>query len=133
MTAGRAASIIGLATVAVTLVGGVLIRFADHKHFSGIGQGLWWAVQTVTTVGYGDLVPTNTIGRIVATFVMITGIGFLTVITATITSTFVEQGRRRLDRSRTDVLSAKLDEISERLDLIAAAVSDAGRPHRPSD
>ena len=35
---------------------GVLIRFADHKNFSDIGQGLWWAVQTVTTVGYGDLV-----------------------------------------------------------------------------
>jgi hypothetical protein len=42
---------IGLATVAVTLVGGVLIRFADHQNFSDIGQGLWWAVQTARRSG----------------------------------------------------------------------------------
>ena len=130
LTAGRAARIIALATLAVTLGSGVLIRFADHKNFSDIGQGLWWAVQTVTTVGYGDLVPTNTFGRLVASVVMITGIGFLTVITATITSTLIEQARRRVEGSTTDELATKLDQIIERLDLIAASASDASR-HEP--
>ena len=58
-----------------------------------MGSGLWWAVQTVTTVGYGDYVPRNVAGRLVATFVMLGGIGFLTVITAAITSSFVARSR----------------------------------------
>jgi voltage-gated potassium channel len=127
LTAGRAARIIGLATVAITLLGGTVIRFADHRNFSDIGQGLWWAVQTVTTVGYGDLVPTNTLGRLVGTVVMITGIGFLTVITATITSTLIAQSRGRTEATATDELSAKLDQIIERLDLIAGGRGDQTR------
>lgn len=133
LTAGRAARIIALATLAVTLLGGTVIRFADHKNFSDIGQGLWWAVQTVTTVGYGDLVPTNTLGRLVGTIVMITGIGFLTVITATITSTFIEQARGRTEASATNELAAKLDQIIERLDLIAGGRGDVTRHDRPAD
>jgi hypothetical protein len=84
-----------------------------------------------TTVGYGDLVPTNTLGRLVDTVVMIAGIGFLTVITATISSTFSEQARGSIEGSSTDVLAAKLDQIIERLNLIAAGASDASRHDRP--
>jgi len=126
LTAGRAARIIGLATLFVTVVGGVVIHFADHKNFSSIGQGMWWSIQTVTTVGYGDLVPTSTLGRLVAAAVMLTGIGFLTVITATITSTFVESARRRVERSATDVVVAKLDQISERLEAMESRLKGAG-------
>ena len=133
LTAGRAARVIGLATLAVTLLGGTVIRFADHRNFSDIGQGLWWAVQTVTTVGYGDLVPNNTLGRLVGTVVMITGIGFLTVITATITSTFIEQARGRTESSATDELAAKLDQIIEQLNLIAGCGDDVTRHDRRTD
>src|SRR5437868_14384975 len=122
LTAARAARIIALATLAVTVAGGALIRFADHKNFSDIGQGLWWAVQTVTTVGYGDLVPTNTAGRLVAALVMVAGIGFLTVVTAAITSAFIESARRRLQGTETDTLSAKLDQIGARLEVIEASL-----------
>ena len=66
----------------------------DHENFPSVGLGLWWAVQTVTTVGYGDYVPRNVAGRIVATLVMIGGIGFVTVITAAITSGFVARSRQ---------------------------------------
>ena len=133
LTAGRAARIIGLATVAVTLLGGVLIHFADRKNFSNIGQGLWWSIQTVTTVGYGDLVPTDTLGRLVASVVMITGIGFLTVITATITSRFVEEARRRIAGTTSDALASKLDQISERLDRIEAALNSSAGHDRIDD
>ena len=51
-------------------------------------------MQTVTTVGYGDHVPETAIGQLVAALVMLLGIGFLTVITASITSTFVARARR---------------------------------------
>jgi voltage-gated potassium channel len=125
LTAGRAARIIGLATLSVTLIGGVLIHFADPKNFPDIGEGLWWAIQTVTTVGYGDVVPTDALGRLVASLVMLTGIGFLTVITATITSTFIETARRRGEGS-TDAIAEKLDHISQRLEVIEAGLPDSG-------
>ena len=61
------------------------------RQLPSLGSGLWWAVQTVTTVGYGDNVPTNVTGQLLAALVMLLGIGFLTVITAAITSTFVSR------------------------------------------
>lgn len=101
LTVRRAARIIASVTVAVTIISGVLIHFTDPKNFPNIGDGLWWAIQTVTTVGYGDLVPASTLGRLVAALVMLVGIGFLTVITASITSTFIETARRRIEGTPT--------------------------------
>jgi voltage-gated potassium channel len=55
-----------------------------------IGDGQSWAIQTVTTVGYGDLVPTSPGGRLIAALLMLVGIALLTIIAAAITSTFIE-------------------------------------------
>jgi voltage-gated potassium channel len=79
--------IASVATV-MTVGAGLLMTLVDRENFPSIGSGLWWAVQTVTTVGYGDDVPANLTGRLVAVLVMLLGIAFLTVITASITSTF---------------------------------------------
>jgi voltage-gated potassium channel Kch len=124
LSARRAARIIASFTVSVTVIAGVLMHFTDKQNFPTVGDGLWWAVQTVTTVGYGDVVPTSTTGRLIAALVMIGGIGFLTVITAAITSTFIENARRQLDGHSNELLSAKLDELSGRLDAIDAKLSD---------
>jgi voltage-gated potassium channel len=129
LTARRAARIIASVTVSITIISGVLIHFTDKKTYPTIGDGLWWAVQTVTTVGYGDLVPTSTVGRLVAALVMVVGIGFLTVVTAAITSAFIEAARRRLQGTETDTLSAKLDQIGARLEVIEAGLNDRGRHH----
>jgi voltage-gated potassium channel len=129
LTGPRAAWIIASVTVSMTIISGVLIHFTDKKSYPDIGDGLWWAIQTVTTVGYGDLVPTSMTGRFVAALVMVVGIGFLTVITAAITSAFVESARRRIEATRTDTLSAKLDQIGKRLDVIEAGLKIAGQ-HR---
>jgi len=128
LTAYRAAGIIATVTVSVTIIGGLLITLTDPANFPNIGAGLWWAIQTVTTVGYGDLVPTSATGRLVAAFVMIVGIGFLTVITAAITSTFIEAARRRIEGHATDALSSKLDHIGARLDAIEAGLKNSGAP-----
>jgi voltage-gated potassium channel len=129
LTVGRAARIIAFATVSVTILSGIVIHFTDSQKFPDIGEGLWWAIQTVTTVGYGDVVPRSAAGRLVATLVMLFGIGFLTVITASITSTFIEQARRQIRGSTYDTLSTQLDQISARLDGIEAALRDSGARH----
>jgi voltage-gated potassium channel len=126
LTVRRAAGIIASVTLSITIISGVLIHFTDEKTYPNVGDGMWWAIQTVTTVGYGDLVPTSTVGRLVAALVMLAGIGFLTVITAVITSTFIESAKRHVQGTETDALSAKLDQIGERLEVIEASLKDVG-------
>jgi len=75
----------------------------------------------VTTDGYGDDVPTSVVGQLLAALVMLLGIGFLTVITAAITSTFVSRSRGTSDE---DIPTAEqLREINERLERIEAALT----------
>jgi voltage-gated potassium channel len=124
LTVGRAARIITTFTLLMTLLGGVVMHFADSGNFPNVWDGLWWSVQTVTTVGYGDHVPTNALGRAVASLVMLAGIGFLTVITATITSAFIESARRRLDGVEMRTLDAKLDALAARLETIEGQLSE---------
>jgi voltage-gated potassium channel len=115
-----AAIIIAVVTTTLTLGAGLLMTVVDHKEFGSIGVGLWWAVQTVTTVGYGDHVPADVVGRSVAAVVMLLGIGFVTVITAAITSAFVAQARE--DRPAAPQ-SEQLAEIAARLDRIEKALN----------
>ena len=80
-----AAGVIVTATTIVVLGSGILMRVLDHREYANIWVGMWWALQTVTTVGYGDVTPAAPIGRAVASFVMLEGIAFLAIITAAIT------------------------------------------------
>jgi voltage-gated potassium channel len=118
-----AAVVIASVTTSITIIAGLLMTVLDHKGFPTIGSGLWWAVQTVTTVGYGDAVPATIAGRLVAALVMLLGIGFVTVITASITGSFVARSRREQSSSGTDPPSAEqLRKIDERLERIEAAL-----------
>jgi hypothetical protein len=132
LTARRAAAIIAGFTLLITIGGGILERVLDPKEYPSIGRGLWFALQTVTTVGYGDVTPSRTIGRVIATVLMLTAIGFLAVITASVTASLVENGRRRFAAtSRADV-DQRLDELNARLARIEAALTPA-RPGGSSD
>ena len=68
-----AAGVIVTATAVVVIAGGALMRVLDHDEYANVWVGMWWALQTVTTVGYGDVTPHHTSGRIVAAFVMLSG------------------------------------------------------------
>ena len=85
--------------------------------------GLWWAAQTVTTVGYGDDVPTTVKGQLLAVLVMLFGIGFLTVVTAAITSSFIERSRLEHRRSDAGPTAEQLRQIEQRLERIEAALT----------
>jgi voltage-gated potassium channel len=122
LSARRAGGIIAGFTVLITVAGGILERVIDHHEFPTIGRGLWFALQTVTTVGYGDVTPKRADGRFIATVLMLSGIGFLAVITASVTASLVESSRRRfVAQSEVDV-TRHLEEVNARLARIEAAL-----------
>jgi voltage-gated potassium channel len=122
LTVRRAARIIAGSSLLLTLVGGVVARLLDHRDFETFGDGLWWALQTVTTVGYGDVVPRNTIGRLLGAALMLNGIALVAVITAAVTATFIERARRERGGEE-DRVMAKLERIESRLDELQAGGS----------
>jgi voltage-gated potassium channel len=89
-----AANVIVTATALVVVVGGVLIRVLDHKEYSSVWVGMWWILETITTVGYGDYTPKQVLGRLVSAAVMLWGVAFLAIITAAIPSVFVARAQR---------------------------------------
>lgn len=100
---------VALTTLFVVIVAGAVESVVDKSDFPTVWDGMWWAVVTVTTVGYGDLYPKSVEGRIVAMFVMLFGIGFLSVLTATIASRFVQTD------TATDDVRATLTRIEDEL------------------
>ena len=114
--------LIATVSTSITVAAGLLMTVVDQDNFPSLGSGLWWAVQTVTTVGYGDNVPTTSAGQLLAALVMLLGIGFLTVITAAITSTFVSRARRTLSDADTPT-AEELRQIREQLERIEAALT----------
>ncbi len=129
LTAGRAARLIGEFTLLVTVLGGTFAWLIDREDFPSLGVGLWWAVQTVTTVGYGDVTPTHAEGRLIATVVMLVGIGSLAVITATITAAFIQGSRQKSSSSDEGTIVDRLDRIDERLARLERAIEGPDRPN----
>ena len=122
------AAVIAAVTTIATVGFGLLMTAIDHKNFATVGQGLWWSVQTVTTVGYGDIVPTNPSGQIVAALVMLLGLAFLSVITAAITSSFVaratEERAKRTGGGAAPATEHDVRDMNKRLDRIEALLRE---------
>lgn len=123
-------------TVGIVFVGGVIVWVFDRQDFPDLGSALWYTLQTVTTVGYGDHVPTTEIGRVVGASVMIVGVALIAIVTASITSVFVEAAQRRQragrdpqDRDTVEALHRRLDEVLARLAAIEATLKV--RDHDP--
>jgi len=84
---GRVAAVAG----GVTVVGSLVAYHAEHPTnpgFATIGDALWWGIVTLTTVGYGDIVPETTTGRWVAVVIMITGVAVLGLLAGSLASFF---------------------------------------------
>ena len=129
----KAMAVIVAATVVSVVVGGVLITVVDSEEFPDLGAGLWWALQTVTTVGYGDVTPENTAGRLVGALFLLEAISFVTIVTAVITSSFVERARQEriahtgaADEVGAEQLMAQLSEIASRLERIEQTLGSGG-------
>jgi voltage-gated potassium channel len=95
---------------------------------------MWWALQTVTTVGYGDVTPKHASGRFVGVVVMLEGIAFLAITTAVITSTFVARAQREQARAEgtesaafEERVDARFDELERRFNVLESILRGEGR------
>jgi voltage-gated potassium channel len=116
------AAMVALGTI---IVGGAVfasVEETDAKHHViSTWDGVWWAVTTVTTVGYGDIVPESTSGRIIGITIMLVGIGFVALLTAFIADRFINVSAET--EAKEELILAELQAISARLDDIEAGVS----------
>ena len=107
------------------LLGAFAIWVLDRQEYEHFATAVWYILQTVTTVGYGDVTPTVPIGRLVGGIVMLLAIASLSILTASITSAFIDarQAARRADEDSADDvrwahLNARIDQLLERIDQL---------------
>ncbi len=112
------------------VVFGVVERVIDPKTFHSVWLGMWWAVQTVTTVGYGDVVPDQTAGKVIAAFLMLGGLSLIAVVTAAITSGFVSRAEARRAATGEDPVLQQLDQLTAEVQALRAELD---RRQRDSD
>jgi voltage-gated potassium channel len=120
LTSRNAFRFVSIATAFLVFIAGAVEATVDEHDFTSFWNGIWWAVVTVTTVGYGDVYPRSVPGRLIAMVLMLVGIGFISVLTATIASMFVKGDRENDDEGLAQALArieAELAEIKMRLDV----------------
>jgi voltage-gated potassium channel len=117
---GRIIPFLALTTLVITFVGGVAAWIFAPEGFDSLGDALWFAAQTVTTVGYGDVVPDTVAGRLIGLAIMLFGVAAVSVITALVTSAFVTYQRERMgaEAARHEELRESLARIEQRLDAL---------------
>ena len=89
--------------------------YVSEPEVRNLGDGIWWALVTITTVGYGDITPLTTVGRVVASSLMFLGLGLIATITAIVSAKFIQNF---VDHHTNDDVLEKLDEMQLELDEI---------------
>ena len=109
----------------IMFAGALAVHFLSPHSFSSFGDALWWSATTVTTIGYGDVVPGTSGGRVIAVFVMFISVATVSFTTAVITATFVGYHQRRLghEDERHRELVDGIHEIERRLEDLDAKLS----------
>jgi voltage-gated potassium channel len=117
VVSGRILPYLAFVTLAITVTAAVAVRLLAHNEFTSFGESLWWAAQTVTTVGYGDVIPETAFSKFVAAFVMFFGVAAVSLFTAIVTSVVMSSSQERLPSATTreDAHRDVLERIEQRL------------------
>jgi voltage-gated potassium channel len=124
ITPAIAVQIIAAYTVTVVLLGALLMWLVDEENFPSYGGSLWWAAQTVTTVGYGDVVPTSTPGRVVASVVMFSGIALISVVSGAAAGGLLQTARRKRGMDTERQILDEIKALHLRLDKLEGPPRD---------
>lgn len=100
-------------------------RTSPHASIQSFGDAIWWAIVTITTVGYGDLTPTTTLGRTIASGLMISGIALLGVVTATLASWLVEKVSAEETKAQA-ITAEQLESLHQEIRLLRAELQGNG-------
>lgn len=115
----RSLSYVLALSVSVTVLFGLVIYVIDPNVHS-FWDGIWYAWVTMTHVGYGDVVPTSFIGRILASVLILFGLAVLALMTATFSSILIGRGMGEVARDESQIL-AELKRLHDRLDQLEAS------------
>ena len=118
LTLVRAVATIVTVAVILVLISGALARVVEPEVFTSLGLAYWWAITTVTTVGYGDVVPKDPAGRVVGALLMLTGLSLIPTLTSVVVSTLISKRSQEETRQLEHELmksTAALARIEERL------------------
>jgi voltage-gated potassium channel len=122
VASGRIIPLLAVFTLGVAVASALAVRFFARNEFETFGESLWWAAQTITTVGYGDVVPQTAFSKLVAVLVMVFGVSTVALMTAVVTSAVVGRTQRRLaasaDADDQDPYLAALARIERRLEAL---------------
>jgi len=123
VVSGRIIPYVVATMLLTTVASAAVVQILSPHSFSTFGNALWWSAATVTTIGYGDVVPATSGGRVVAVFVMFGSVATVSLTTAVITASFVSFQQRRLsgESERHQELLDTLHQIDERLKRIEKA------------
>ena len=117
---------------ATSVITGVVAHLIDRKDFPSFGVGIWWAVVTLGTVGYGDVVPHTAWGRVLGTVVIIFGVTFISFLVAIVTSLFTDASRaaeQQVHDARHAETMDLLRQLNARLEALEGAkASPESRP-----
>ena len=109
----RLRTVLSLILIFIAIFG--FIFFITEPDVKSYTDGLWWALVTITTVGYGDITPPTSIGRLVASALMFLGLGLIASLTAVISVKFIQNF---VDHHTNDDVLAKLEEMQKDIDEI---------------
>jgi voltage-gated potassium channel Kch len=126
-----AAYVLGAFWAVAVVVFGALERLVDPKTFHSVWLGMWWAIETVTTVGYGDIIPKQTAGKLIAGFLMLGGLSLIAVVTAAITSGFVSRAQAQGRFTGEDPVMQKLDQVAAQLQGVKDELEQLRSGNRP--
>ena len=113
LTLRKAVGLIVTVATALAVAAAVLERLLEPRVFDTFPQALWFTITTVTTVGYGDLVPESAAGRLVASALMLTGLGLIPLITSVVVSILVAQRSRESREQELHDLTLVLERLDD--------------------